>query len=281
VRRWWGSVGDTPGGSWEATRENPTGPTLPDTTTLTLPVAPMVITELPDSLADLVPDHQYTDDGTTFVPNVGRTPGLHVSGVIGHIMRTLSPARYGRKVEQMTADEFQRFQARIRLGLIFEDVLGDALARRASTSDPDRYQRPGEFTRPVSGTGTGKRLKQLIGTPDLLDMTDLCVEEWKATKISTSQITPPAYWSPKDHGVFDPFDNPRIWPWLAQGKTYLCMTGFNILRIRVLFINGNYKWGTDGSDWTFKCWQISYSDSELAQHWHMIETHARQLLKAA
>lgn len=227
--------------------------------------------ELPDTIADLIPDWQYTDEimstaSTSVVERRDtRSPGLHVSGVIKHILIGLEPKRFNKPRPSDPAQaefEDKQFAARIRMGLLFEDILSKALAERRHDSFPDRYLRPGEQTTLLSGG------HQLIGTPDIHDVRDWCIEEWKATWMSLRHVLPPN----------DIADSRRMWHYLVQLKTYCYMCHCDRGRLRVLFINGDYKFDSSPHGGPqFRCWEFRFTRAELYDNWKMIQSHGLQL----
>lgn len=207
----------------------------------------------PQSLARVAHRRLVTEDG-------GRAPGLHVSGIIKHIKATIDPATFNKPVNpdpELAAADEAVFHARIRMGLLFEDVLSQALVARVG---PDRYARPGQFQ---LHTPCGP----IIGTPDIVDVLDWVVEEWKAT------------WLSMGHLDRDGIGSPKFWHWLVQLMAYCHMLDTNTGRLRVLFINGNYKRDDPlGSGPQFRTVQLVFTPQELADNWRMLESHGKQLL---
>jgi len=90
-------------------------------------------------------------------PDPLRSPGLHLSTIIGDMFRRLEPKRFGGPLSP----------ERIALGLAIEEVIGEAVSRLFGTGI-----RPGE----VTSDG-------IIMTPDHLSF-EHGLEEWKATWVS-------------------------------------------------------------------------------------------------
>lgn len=91
-------------------------------------------------------------------PDPIRSPGLHLSTIIGDICRRMEPERFGGPLSP----------ERIALGLAFEDLLGPAI-RAVGGGDGEH---PGEF-----------RSDGILMTPDWMAPADM-LEEWKATWVS-------------------------------------------------------------------------------------------------
>lgn len=175
------------------------------------------------------------------LPMTNRSPGKHVS----HIIHSLC-VNLGHYVPD-DAPNTVRFE----LG----NALEHAVIDRYTLDDPDRYIRPGEFE--VDG---------VHGTPDLLDLYDEAVEECKLTWLSTK------------HEV----DSQKFWHYWVQLRAYCYMVGltmgdgWSIGRLHVCFVNGNYKYGDDGSGPVYKVWECRFTKEELEKNWRMLLKHSER-----
>lgn len=220
-----------------------------------------ILTPIDASLPDLLGSRQYAPRTRT---------SAHVSAIVKSLCQAIDPGRFGKHTgygtgmaPSVTADEAT--QNRWEIGLAFEDVLSQVLVDRTMDAmvgtDIDRYVRPGEYKDRRTG---------IIGTPDMKDVIDLAIEEWKATWMTCRPLIEQG-----EEGWWDP----KYWHWWVQGKCYLHLTGYRILRIRALFINGSYtyKGGPEATGPQFRCVEARFTDAEVAENWEMCVNEARRL----
>lgn len=184
------------------------------------------------------------DDGITvlsstmpkLLPMQGRSKGLHVSTIIRDIC-----VHHGHYDDQGTWN-----YAQLELGCALEH----AIAHRLSLDKPGRYIQPGE-----------QELDGTFGTPDLYDTLDdvtSCgaIEEIKCTWMSSSR-------GPRDD---------KHWKWWAQVKAYCKMMGTRVGRLRIVFINDDYKGDVAG----YRHWQQIFTQRQLDEHWYMLQGWAKR-----
>jgi len=92
-------------------------------------------------------------------------------------------------------------------------------------------------------------------SPDGLDASDGVLEEFKCTWMSSRDC---------------PLDK-RFVHWLWQIKGYLHALGTNRARLRVFFVNGDYK----QSGPQLLTYQLDFDDRELAENWAMLVNYAK------
>jgi hypothetical protein len=179
------------------------------------------------------------DKMPNLLPMQGRSEGVHVSHVIHDLCVRLN--------HYTPRDDEEWNQAQLELGNAFERAIID----RMQEHEPGRYIKPGEM-----------ELDDIFGTPDLLDLVDDTVHEFKCTWVSSRHEN--------DH------DGPKLWKYWLQIKCYCAMMGWNTGRLHVLFVNGNYSY-EKGSGPQYRCWEQKFTDAELKQTWKMIQSRAREL----
>lgn len=210
---------------------------------------------LPVTLADLLPPAKH--EGT-----ITRSAGLHVTDVVYDLCHRLEPGRYPAKNYQRQDRGIVTPNARMELGSLIEDVIGDALVTRLTQYHPDSVVRLGEI-----------EMDGLIGTPDfyLLETPPLfgfqdkdptpAVGESKGTWLSTKHDI--------DSGKFN--------YWLWQGKSYCCMLNTPRLILLPFFVNGNYRFDDPGGGPQFVPYGGDFTRQELDEHWHMMTQHAARM----
>ena len=175
------------------------------------------------------------------LPMAGRSDGKHVS----HAIRKLC-IQLGHFEDTPLPED----RSLLEIGSAFEDLLSESLMRRVAASDPERYFRPGE-----------QECDGIFGTPDLFDLTDKAVIEVKFTRLSTKH---------------DP-ESPKFWKYWRQIQAYCHMMGTTRGRLHILHVNGDYKWGTPGTQPVYRVWEPDggeFSDAELESNWAMIRAYA-------
>jgi hypothetical protein len=174
-----------------------------------------------------------------------RSEGLHQSTIIKALMRRLQPNRFKDGPMDLT---------RVEIGLLFENMLERGLAEKFATV------RPGEM---FSAEG-------IAMSPDGLNPTDCCLEEFKATYMSSRdgfaervEIDGVDYWVPRD----------KFLHWVYQICGYLKVLGINDAILRVLFLAGDYSRPIQPQ---FKSYRLSFTDEEIESKWQTILLIARE-----
>lgn len=160
-----------------------------------------------------------------------RTPGLHLSQIIQSLCRKLDPKRYAAGQDL----PWNRFEC----GFTFERVLEMAFASRRAG-----IFRPGEI-----------ELDGIIMSPDGIDPDGWVLEEYKLTWMSSTDAPEAA----------------KFWKWIVQMQAYCYALGTCRARLRVLFLNGDYK--TCAPD--YRVWEFQFTDAELHSTWKMLLSEAR------
>lgn len=169
-----------------------------------------------------------------------RTTGvLHLSDIYKILMVRLQPKRFG-------GDKPMDMQ-RVEVGLLFESMLEEALARRFA------HHRPGEL---ISVEG-------VYMSPDGVNLTLAAGEEYKATYMSCGK------------GITDENGEPseKFVHWFVQMKGYAKWLGVTRYLLRVLFLAGDYSWPIGPQ---FKSWDITFTDEEIDENWTMLMNIARE-----
>lgn len=138
---------------------------------------------------------------------------------------------------------------RMELGSAFEEAVQEGLARRYVLDDPHRYVRPGEL-----------ELDDLIGTPDLLDLTLKAVVEIKLTWMSTRQGDDP--------------NSEKFWKYWTQLKAYCKMMEWTVGYLHVGFVNGNYR---DDRLPRYTIWRAEFTQSEINENWAMLVSNGKKM----
>lgn len=130
-----------------------------------------------------------------------RTKGVHVSGIIKHILQTSGL----QKENNFTEDDLQDFA---NVGRLWERILSETLY------PPPRYERVGEL-----------EMDGIIGSPDALDTQDMADVEMKVTWVSSRDFV----------------NRQKFREYLWQVKSYCRYLGTCRAVIPVLHINGDYR----------------------------------------
>lgn len=168
-----------------------------------------------------------------------RSEGLHLSTIISDIMKNLYPLRYGSNEIDV---------AKIELGLLWERYLEKALYEEDIRVNRRPIIRPGEFN-----------LNGIACSPDGINTEDWAIEEYKCTWKSS-----PA--DPND------IDSEKFMPWWIQIKGYCKVIRTRKARLRVFFVNGDYK-ETRGVH--YRVWETEFNDREIEENWAMLVNHAK------
>jgi len=195
-------------------------------------------------------------EDTAVMEAIGQSTGprtrdvVHISDVYKILMQRLQPKRFN--------SEQPMDMTRVQLGLLFESMLEEALARRFAVS------RPGEI---ISDEG-------IYMSPDGVNPGLLAGEEFKCT------------WMSSRHGLVDMNGEPldKFVHWFVQMMAYA--KWLEVLRfiLRVFFVNGNYNRsgvladGTPDPDAgpTLKSYDITFTEEEIETNWTMLMNIARE-----
>ena len=183
-------------------------------------------------------------DATIFRPaGPHRSEGCHVSEIIRSIENDVTRPGKRKPISELTGEERRRMGAYVHGGFAWEEIIRRAVVEMYLASE-DRFMSPGEF-----------ELDGIYGTPDWIDTEDWAIEEFKCT------------WRSSRRPITENF-----WAWWVQIKAYCRMAGVETARLRVFFVNGDYR----ESGPQIKMYQASFTDEELKDNWHMLLEHARE-----
>jgi len=205
----------------------------------------MVITKLDDlTLRDFAPPD-----------SVERSPGLHLTQITGHILKRVAPKRYGRSMLQADTENYQDS------GFLWEDILGEAFARRALADRPGVIRfRPGEVSR-----------DGVAGSPDAItsgvaeDDPPVVVEEYKATWKSARDVDTPT----PGAGLIDE----KFLGYVLQLQGYCHLVGTTRGRLYIFFVNGTYG---DRMIPEVRGYQFDFTARELQEQWQSFLNTARK-----
>lgn len=174
-----------------------------------------------------------------------RSPGpAHVSNVIRSIENAVLKPGQRRPYDELTKDEKRRMGNYTSGGWAWEEIIREGIVRAGGGPlYGDRFISPGELT-----------LDGIHGTPDWLDAADWCLEEFKCTWRSSSR----------------PLD-PDFWHWLVQIKAYCKMLTCQWARLRVFYVNGDYR----ESGPQYRPYRLEFTKLEIDDNWKMLTGHAR------
>lgn len=194
----------------------------------------MLVTPIPFNIAEINVGHDTSP----------RTPGLHVSAVIRDIANRITKKGERPAWDTQTDEERLKGSTYQALGFAWERVLERALSEQYE-QEHDFLVRPGE-----------QYLDGIYLSPDPFDLRDGVLEEWKCTWKSSNKFA--------DIEKF-------FWEWTVQIKSYLKALGLTQCRLRVYFVNGDYK----DSGPQVKCAMLTFTQREIDENWRMITNHAK------
>ena len=177
-------------------------------------------------------------------------PDAHISAIIRSLCIKLGHFAVDDD-ESMTAEDLAKRQTRWELGSAFEEAVRHGLARRYAADQPDRYMVPGELER-----------DGLIGSPDLADLHDRAIIEVKLTWLSSRHEA----------------EGEKFWKYWVQVKAYCHMMGWQVGRVHVAHVMGNYK---DDRGPIYNVWEDTFTDRELQENWRMLTSHNAWMRKTA
>lgn len=168
-----------------------------------------------------------------------RSPGAHVSELIRQISNAVIYPGKRQPFETLSPAEKARMGTYVTMGWAWEAMVRDALIKPIyGTSLEERFVSPGELT-----------LGGIAGTPDWVDTQDGVLEEFKATWRTSRRPLDPDYWS-----------------WLVQIKAYCKMLQTREARLRVFYVNGDYR----ESGPQVKYYHIIFGKQEIQDNWDML-----------
>jgi hypothetical protein len=177
-------------------------------------------------------------------------PNRHISAIIRSLCIKLGHFEDDETTTPLPGAIVQR-QTRWELGSSFEEAVVAGLAERYVRNDPARFARPGELEK-----------DGLIGTLDLLDVTDWAVIEIKLT------------WMSSRHGI----DSVKFWKYLVQIMAYCAMCETRVGRLHVCHLNGDYK--SDRGP-TYNVWECVFTQQELEENFRMLKTQSDEMVRRA
>lgn len=168
-----------------------------------------------------------------------RSVGCHVSKIIKSLEK-----KYGRLAGRKDVDDDNQEQWKdYRLaGFVMERAFKEVVAESTKL----KLIRPGELC-----------VDNIYMTPDFLDVEGWAVEEWKCTWRSMS---------------WDIDDMAQFFSWWAQIKAYCRALGVLKARLRVFYVNGDYRPRKPQP----RAWEITFEPWELDENWQMILQHAKE-----
>lgn len=172
-----------------------------------------------------------------------RPAGLHVSDIYRDIENTVTKPGERRPYSELSESERRRAGTYWAMGFAWERVLERSMVDAFVSGS---VVRPGTLL-----------IEGILVTPDLLNLDDMCLEEWKCT------------W--KSSNKWDKLEV-EFWAWTIQIKAYCYALGINKARLRVYFINGDYA----GSGPQVKYALLEFTDLELRETWNMLKGHAQR-----
>lgn len=132
-----------------------------------------------------------------------RSPGLHLSDILGPMAQDIAPKRYSTSTPMNWN--------KVETGFAFERALETAFqARRVDIFRPPEVEKDG-----------------ILMSPDGINPDGWILEEFKATWMSD----------------FDAPEHPKFFKWLWQIKSYCFAIDTNRATLRALFVNGSYREG--------------------------------------
>jgi len=179
-----------------------------------------------------------------------RNPGLHISGVIKHLLMQMDPKKYG-------SDASDDVRVLWEMGLAWEEI---ALSRAF-------WERIMRRTYPeCSFVQVQAQQDGLWGTCDMISLGDkgpmsrAVITESKLTQISAA----------------NEIDSIKFWSWHVQMKAYCHMWGARKAVIPVCFLFGDYR----PKRILPRAWDVEFTKIELVENWDMILQARDEILAA-
>lgn len=192
---------------------------------------------------------KVTEQPFDFPPSPPRTPGLHLSTIV----RAIEQDIFGQeKRPDKTPDQERRLMAMWEAGLVWERAIEVAYSERYCKDRP-WIIRQGEV-----------EMDGIKLTPDADDPREKQIEEYKWTRVSLNTIAKEGF--------------EKKWPgYLMQMKAYCRAKKRTKALLVVLFVNGDYKWGTTGCEPTPKKYLFEFTKQEIEENWLLILAKKREL----
>jgi len=188
---------------------------------------------------------------TEWTPHATRSKGLHLSKIIRDIMMTLEPSVFKPDMVNGGIVKFSReTQVKFEVGFVWEEMIQRSWLPAQGLS--------GELIQPGEQTLDGIHM-----TPDAFNIKEWAIEEWKAT------------WRSMNKAATVELLYKNFWHWMVQIKAYCWAMETERARLRVLFLNGNYTYGLEGSGPQIRLWEIEWDPKELRDNWVMLIAHAK------
>lgn len=167
---------------------------------------------------------------------------LHLSDIYKVLMMQLQPKRF-------TGGPFDN--EKVEAGLVFETMLERGLAEKFAT------MRPGEL---VSDEG-------VYMTPDGVNPTDACGEEYKCTWMSSRNKNGTTPYT-DEYGM----PNMKFLHWFIQMKGYAKWLGTDTFLLRVFHVNGDYEHPYKPQ---FLTHRVRFTEQEIEENWRVLMNVAR------
>lgn len=182
--------------------------------------------------------------------DAGRSPGLHVSGLISHLMRTSNLRRY-KLASQTTGEDWKRAYSRWEAGFIYEAVASAEYAKRRQAEAGVKCVFQIEVEK-----------DNVFGTIDLLDLGDWSVGEFKYTHLSLKR------WREVEalRRLRDPALPKWMWGYELQIKSYVHMVDGEQAQLHMMFGSGDYR----GSGPVMKRVRLWWTKEELKRNWALL-----------
>jgi hypothetical protein len=187
--------------------------------------------------------------------DAGRSPGLHVSGLISHLLRANKIRQY-KLAAQATGEDWKRTFMYWEAGFVHELVMTRAYVERRQAEAGAKCVCQLE----VEKDG-------VFGTIDIFDLALWMVVEMKWTLMSSKR------WLDVERlkRVREPALPKWMWAWEMQIKAYCYMVESTVAELHVTFGSGNYK----GSGVVPKRIRLHFSPEELQRNWTMLMANAK------
>jgi hypothetical protein len=172
-----------------------------------------------------------------------RPAGVHVSDVLGDMVRRLYPARYDKR--DRSGKRIPMDAAKIQAGLDFEYNLERLLVRA--------HVVPGLFRPdPIQKDG-------IWGSPDGIDPNLFGPVEYKLTWYSSKKTCP---------------TDDVYWPWVMQMAAYCYLTDSTKAILWAQHVNGNYAPPKPGPP---RKYRLEFTPFEIEENWGALWNHAKAL----
>lgn len=169
---------------------------------------------------------------------------IHVSTIISDILRSIDPDLYGGDVD----DDVRRLW---ELGFLWEEVVGDAMARRWYGGERNLIVQP------------RMELDGIVGHPDGIRIESWRLLECKYTRKSGSK----------------PITDPKFRHWLWQIKAYLKMIDSTECDLIVCYANGDYSDRSGCGPGMALHHKLRFGQREVDRNWNMLLRNRDRILR--